>query len=296
MRRLPASIKSLTPRTEWLFGNKASVSQLVETIAAELERPRELSARVLNYISGHYSVDEDAIGSFLTNELPKLEDYEIDLILSPVFTPKLSDQAIFADQLGTESISRDQWAGLVQELVARPVRAELVTFDGKHHSVNLREVTIERYVYRLRLDANVPESLFKLAAGIPASTDRPLVKAVLRQVVWENAGAREILERFLTASIHGGTYRLDDTVALLNLVEGRKPANLADLLARIPGWQEALRHQIDAASGPKPFFNEDIRLLRGGGRDQRAQDGGRMSAKERDLEFLDRLHRLLNKS
>jgi len=272
------------------------VSQLVETIAAELERPRELSARVLNYISGHYSVDEDAIGSFLANELPKLEDYEIDLILSPVFTPKLSDQAIFADQLGTESISRDQWAGLVQQLVARPVRAQLVTVDGKHHSVNLREVTIERYVYRLRLDAKVPEALFKLADEIPASADRPLVKAVVRQVVWENAGTREILERFLTAAIHGEAYSLDDTLALLNLVEGRKPANLTDLVARIPGWQEALRRTIDVASGPKPFFNEDIRLLHGGGRDQRAQDGIRMSAKEKDLEFLDRLQRLLDKS
>ena len=272
------------------------MAQLVETIAAELERPRELSARVLNYISGHYSVDEDAIGSFLANELPKLEDYEIDLILSPVFTPKLSDQAIFADQLGTESISRDQWAGLVQQLVARPVRAQLVTVDGKHHSVNLREVTIERYVYRLRLDAKVPEALFKLADEIPASADRPLVKAVVRQVVWENAGTREILERFLTAAIHGEAYSLDDTLALLNLVEGRKPANLTELVARIPGWQEALRRHIDVACGPKPFFNEDIRALHGGGRDQRAQDGIRMSAKEKDLEFLDRLQRLLDKS
>jgi hypothetical protein len=272
------------------------VAPLVETIAAELEHPRELSSRVLNYISGHYGVDEDAIGSFLTNELPKLEDYEIDLVLSPVFTPKLSDQAIFADLLGTESISRDRWSGLVQELVARPVRAQLVTVDGKHHSVTLREVTIERYVYRLRLDAKVPEALFKLVDGIPASADRALVKAVVRQVVWENPGAREILERFLTDAIHSATYRLDDTLALLNLVEGRKPSNLADLLTRLPGWQEALRRQIEVASGPKPFFNEDIRLMHGGGRDQRAQDGIGMSAKERDLEFLDRLQRLLNKS
>jgi len=73
------------------------VSQLIETIAAELELPRELSARVMNYISGHYGIDDDAIGAFLTREMPKLEDDEIDLILSPVFTPKLSDQALFAD-------------------------------------------------------------------------------------------------------------------------------------------------------------------------------------------------------
>jgi hypothetical protein len=271
------------------------VSQLVEMIAAELERPRELSSRVLNYISGHHGVEEDAIGSFLVHEMHKLEDYEIDLILSPVFTPKLADQEVFADHLGVESIPRDRWPAFVQELVARPIQAQLVTVDGKHHSVTLRDVTIERYVYRLRLDATIPESLFRLFDGIP-KTDRPMAKAVARQVVWENDDVREILERYLKASIDDGTYSLEDNVVLLNLVEGRKPANLADLLARLPGWQEALRHQIEVASGPKPFFNEDIRYLHGDDRDQRSQDNVRMSAKERELYFLSRLQQLLDTS
>jgi hypothetical protein len=272
------------------------VSQLVETIAAELERPRELSARVLNYITGHHGIDEDAIGPFLVQELPKLEDYEIDLILSPVFTPKLIDQAVFADQLGVEALRKDQWPALVQELVERPTYAQLVTIDGKRHSVKLREVTIERYVYRLRLDATIPKSLFALLDAIPVAGDKPLAKAVARQVVWENEGTREILEGYLTAALGRGIYSLDENVALLNLIEGRKPANIADLLARSPGWQEALRQQIDVASGPKPFFNEDIRLLHGEERDQRSQDDVRMSSKERELHFLARLQDLFNKS
>ena len=58
-----------------------SVSKLLETLAAELERPRELSARVVNYIGGTYDIDPDAVGSFLVTELPKLEDYELDLVI-----------------------------------------------------------------------------------------------------------------------------------------------------------------------------------------------------------------------
>ena len=272
------------------------MSELVETIAAELERPRELSARVLNYISGHHGVEEESIAAFLVEELPKLEDYEIDLILSPVFTPKLADQAVFADQLGVESIPRDRWPALVRALVERPTNARLITVDGKQHSVPLREVTIERYVYRLRLDATISASLFKLLNGIPAGAEQPFAKAVARQLVWENVGAREILEHYLTVALGRGTYSLDDNLELLNLVEGRKPANVADLIARLPAWQEALRQQIDVASGPKPFFNEDVRLLHGGGRDQRSQDEPRMSQKERELAFLGRLQQLLDKS
>ena len=60
---------------------------LIETLASELERPRELSARVLNYIGGTYGIDHDAIGAFLTDELSKLEDYEIDLITTCMRAP-----------------------------------------------------------------------------------------------------------------------------------------------------------------------------------------------------------------
>ena len=96
------------------------MSNLVETLAAELERPRELSARVLNYIEDNYNVEHDAVGIFLTEELPKLEDYEIDLILSPVFTPKLADQAVFAELLGRGSVPREQWPVIVEQLAERP--------------------------------------------------------------------------------------------------------------------------------------------------------------------------------
>ena len=269
------------------------MSQLIETIAADLERPRELSVRVMNYISGHYGIDDDAIGAFLAREMPKLEDDEIDLILSPVFTPKLSDQAVFADLLGTECVPRDEWPALVQQLAARPTRARLVTADGLQHSVGLREVTIERYVYRLRLDATISESLLNLLDRIPSRSGGPMLKAIARQAIWDSESARDIFVLYLTASVDRGSYTLDDTITLLHLVEARKPANLADLLARIPAWQETLRQQIEVASGPKPFFNEDVRLLHGGGRDQRAQDDTRMTAKEIELRFLLQLQRLL---
>src|SRR5262249_30402957 len=127
----------------------AIVSQLLETLAAELERPRELSSRVVNYISGHYGIDYDAVGAFLVEELPKLEEDEVDLILSPAFTPKLSDQAVVAEILGRDSFPVEQWPALVQQLVARPTVAQLVTPDSRQHRVNLGEVTVERYVHRL---------------------------------------------------------------------------------------------------------------------------------------------------
>ena len=273
--------------------NTCDVSTLLETLAAELERPRELSARILNYIGGTYGVDHDVIGAFLVDELPKLEDYEIDLILSPVFTPKLADQSVFAELLGAGGIPRPQWPALIQQLISRPVRAQLVTNDGQRHSVILREVTVERYVHRLRLDATIPASLFKLLDETPPAPDRALLKAVARCAVWENETRRNILARYLSASLDRGSYSLPDALELLNVVENQKPADVDDLLSRIPRRLDALRDQINIASGPKPFFDAGVQAVHGGVRDQRGQAVVHTSAKENEFAFLDRLRQIL---
>jgi hypothetical protein len=252
-----------------------------------------LSVRVLNYIGGTYGIDHDAIGSFLVDGLPKLEDYEIDLILSPVFTPRLADQAPFAELLGRDSVPREQWPALIRELVARPTRAQLVTSDGRPHSVPLREVSIERYVHRLRLDGAISESLFKLIDRTPPAAARPLLKAVARRAAWESEPRANIFARYLTNAASRDSYRLDDAVELLNMVESYKPVDVADLLARIPPRQEVLRGQVNAGSGGKPFFSPRVQELHGGDRDQRTQDDAGMSAKENELAFLDRVQRVL---
>jgi hypothetical protein len=267
------------------------VSKLVEILASELERPRELSPRVINYIQGTYDIGDD-VGAFLADKIQNLEEYEVDLILSPLFTPRLSDQAIFAEMLGRESIPREQWPDLIHQLISRPTRAKLVTPDGQGHAVVLREVTVERYVHRLRLDGSISEFVFNRIRSLPAK-DQPLLQAVARRAVWENRDLGKVLEQYLAVAADRGEYSLADALALLDLVEGRKPASLADLLARIPGWKEALRQQVEAGSRSKPFFHGNIEEMHGGGRDQRGPENERMSAKEMELAFLGRLEQML---
>jgi hypothetical protein len=274
--------------------NTLRVPDLLETLAAELERPRQITTQVLNHVVETYGIPRDQIAPFLATELAKLEDYEIDLVLSPLFTPTLRDQAVFAELLGRDSIPSAQWPALVQRLAARPVRAQLVTEDGATHRTPLRDVTIERFVNRLRLDATISESLFKLLTHLPPVADRPTLKAISRRSVWENDARREILVSYLTTAASSDSYRLDDAVELLKLTETYQPADTKDLLARIPHWQQVLRQEINDAASPKPFFNERVQELHGGGRDQRRQDNSRVSAKENEQAFLERLQKLLS--
>lgn len=93
------------------------VLDLSETLAQELERPRKISAQVARHLVANYSIADDEIGPFLVQTLPTLEEDEIDLILSPLFTPKLADQAVFAGRLGRQSIPSDELVRLVVQVV-----------------------------------------------------------------------------------------------------------------------------------------------------------------------------------
>lgn len=266
------------------------MSPLLELLTAELERPREVSAQVIKHLVGTHGVAREAIGAFLIAELPKLEDYEVDLILAPLFTPTLKDQAVFAELLGQTSVTAGQWPALTQQLVTRPTVARLVTEDSVTHPVPLREVTVERFVHRLRLEGVIADDIFQMIGCLPQATDRALLKAIARRAVWANAGRREILSRYLESA--GAAFRSDDAVALLKLVETYEPVDMAELVARIPQWQQVLRQEINE-SGAKPFFNERVEELHGGGRDQRRGDNSRVAAKENEQAFLERLEKLL---
>src|SRR5437867_3482215 len=141
----------------WRRSDSAAVQPLLAALAAELERERELTRQVAKYLSENYGLERDAVGSFLENELVRVEDFEIDLILSPLFTPTLQDQSVFAELLGSASVPRERWPDLIDQLVARPTYGRLGTENGQANSVPLREVTIERYVSRLRLDGTIHE-------------------------------------------------------------------------------------------------------------------------------------------
>ena len=168
----------------------------------------------------------------------------------------------------------------------RPTRAQLID-DGGTHSIVLQEVTIQRYVDRLRLDGTIAEASAGLIEQSFPSADRPLLKAIARRAVWDTPVRSSILETYLRTALSQGTYSNADAVDLLNTIETVKPANVTELLAWIPRRKDTLREQI--ATGTKQFFSQNIQELHGGDRDQRSDTDGRMSAKESELAFVNRL-------
>ena len=228
----------------------------------------------------------DEVSRFLENDVPKLEDYEIDLLFSPLFTPSLREQVPFAELLGATAVPPAQWGEIEDQLLQMPARGCLITEDGLEHRMPLRTVTIERFVHRLRLEAVIPERLFKIITSLPETADRPLLKAIARRAIWELPSRREILERFLTRTGCGDGGSPNTTVELLKLIELYQPPTLQALLERIPRLIEVARNERTTAANPKPFFSQRIHEMHGGGRDQRHATEAPVTAKDNEILFL----------
>lgn len=268
------------------------MSDLLQRLAAELERPRQLRPQVVHHLIATYGVDRARVGEFLTERLPALEDFEFELVLAALFTPTLQDQAAVADLLGCEPVAREAWPELIRQLAARPTVAQLLCPEGQTLRVVLRPVVLERYVHRLRLDGAIAPALFdRIETRVP-QPDRPLMKAIARRAVWAEPGRAEILARWLDAALLAEPFPIADALELLKLVETYEPTDLEALRALIPHWQEVLRQEIRDAAAPRPFLNERIEEMHGGARDQRRPDDSRAAAKHQELAMLERLGRV----
>jgi hypothetical protein len=153
-------------------------------------------------------------------------------------------------------------------------------------------VTLERFVHRLRLDGSVGSDIAGLIRHLFAEVDRSLLFAVARRAIWNTSARVEVLRRHLAAP-HDASTVAADAPALLRLMETAEPEDAPDILGRIPAWTETLRQQIAEAGQPKMFFNEQVRYMHGGGRDQRSPAPDASTAKRAELEFLGRLQAVL---
>lgn len=261
-------------------------------LVEELERPRLLGAQVIRHLTDHYDLAREDIARFLDERLPSLPEEELDLLLSPLFTPKLTDQARIAEVLGEQSLPATEWPEWIRRLHVRPTLGQLVDDGGEGHRFPLQPVTLERFVHRLRLDGTVSVEIAGLIRHGFTELERPLLFAVARRAIWNSTARNGILRRQLAAP-HDAATVTADALALLRLMETAEPEDAADVLGRIPAWTETLRQQISEAGQPKMFFNEQVRYMHGGGRDQRNPTPDATAAKRAELEFLGRLEALL---
>ena len=130
------------------------LDQLTDRLAALLRRPRALPPQTQRQLAQHLAEHRSSsVASFLMGAADLLEEYELDVLFAPVFTPTLDERAEVADLLFHWRPTAPQLDAIVPKLCAEVGHAVILLPDGTTAKLALHEVMAERFVRLLRLDA-----------------------------------------------------------------------------------------------------------------------------------------------
>src|SRR5438105_2250964 len=133
-------------------GGAPVYDQLKSRVASLLARPRPMKPQTERQLAQHLAEHTASTSSFLLCAAQVLEDYELDILFGPMFTPTLDERAELADLLFHWRPSAEQLKQLVADLCDEVADTPVALSDGTQAKLMLHEVMIERFVRLLRLD------------------------------------------------------------------------------------------------------------------------------------------------
>ncbi|MBF0161803.1 MAG: hypothetical protein HQL88_05910 [Magnetococcales bacterium] len=230
---------------------------LVSVVRGQLLRPRALSVRVAGAVSGMLGVDDPLDGLSL-EVLAGREPFEVELLLSPLFTPNVLDREACEFALPASGLA----VGVVEALVMTLTSAELfcpVSYGHRGQAVPLLGVVIERYVRLLHLEAPVPPLVLPRLEGWQEGDARLVLFSLARRPVWQSEQRSRLLDRLLQAMLARGSCQVDKVRFLTDFVASYRPTGERELL-------QALTNLVDAyhRDHEHPIYNQQLEHYQGG--------------------------------
>lgn len=224
---------------------------LQDRIREDLAAARPVTPQVSRHLQSHHGIPSGDEAAFLESRLPLLEEYEAELILSPLFTPTVEDQARVSPLLGDPPPS----AAAVEELVARLERRSteaVVQCEGASVRIVLPPGIVRRYVRLLNLGEPVLPAVRSAAGAFPPPL-RDRLLALARTEPWRAPARQTILAAFIEAFLRRSSYAEEKIGHLSQIVQTTRPERLGDLAGPI----ESLVRVTAPPSGPL-FFDVQI--------------------------------------
>jgi hypothetical protein len=133
--------------------------QLKTRLETMLRRPRPLKPQSERQLQQYLAEHNSSLPQLLLCAADILEEYELDIVFGPLFTPDLDDRIELADLLLHWKPTSAQIAQLVPELCARIPHVPVRLPDGTEAQLSLHPVMVERFVRLLRLDSAANSAL-----------------------------------------------------------------------------------------------------------------------------------------
>lgn len=235
----------------------AIAMELLDLVAADLVRERELTPPVIAHITADYNFSDDQLHRFFAVRLPSLEEYEVELTFSRLFTPDHTAQVRAGALIDAAGLSCEEETALVEALDTR--RLTCVLREGaRQFPFPVGRVLVERYVRLLNLRAPLAAEASRLIDKIVPEIDRETARFWCRQPQWQGEERIRLLGDWLAACERCGSFTLDKLAYLTGLVKTYRPHDAADLDRQLTNLTDALDNMEIS-----PFFNDELEEIHG---------------------------------
>lgn len=245
----------------------AMTDLLFEMLKTDLSVPRMLLEQVTSYIRDQYGFQTADLPTFFKEKFPQLEDYEVDLIFSPQFTPGEHNRLEYIPILGEQALLTDEIIALKRRLQEADLYVEFKTADGMADvACPVHEVFIDRYVNLLHLDHALPDASVYAAilSDVPQESHNE-VNLLAREEIWRGELRRDILLAFLKVFHEKRNFAVQKVQFLTNFVRTYRPGSLLDVERQLQSLIDSCEQDMENVAG-RGFHDEYLKAMHAGGR------------------------------
>lgn len=238
--------------------------ELVKKIIEELSAERVLTKQVLDHLVSHHEVNLENLGEYFrrvrettTVEIDDIEDYEIDLAFSPLFTPRLRDRAKYSKLLDHGDVRPDEMEGFIDTIMQAKCEAKFRCHDTVF-AMPLHEVLIRRYVRLLNLTTQLSPRMKKAVEQYVPEPEQDTAKALAKDSVWLAEHRQDFLISFLKVFKEKNNFTMDKMDFLTDFVRTYRPMSILNMDSMLHNLIEACHEDIHKIEGGHYLYYHDL--------------------------------------
>ncbi|MEG3638900.1 hypothetical protein [Magnetococcus sp. PR-3] len=223
-----------------------SMEQLKATITQQLQEQRLLGLKMAGHLVAQFNV-EHPLDALDHETLAQLEEFELELLLSPLYTPDkehcFACEPFFPEAGFTDAEQEE----LVKALLAQGIQG-VGSFEDRTGPIDLPEIVLERYVTLLGAGRAIPEKLLTIINRVAQDDALFHARMLGRDRVWERPEALDLVCLCLEKSAEKDSFSSDKMAFLTNFIRTNRPRTLEVLLQQIINMVESYRLSEDGGS------------------------------------------------
>ncbi|MBF0358552.1 MAG: hypothetical protein HQL70_08075 [Magnetococcales bacterium] len=225
--------------------------ELFEIVRGLLVAPRTLTAKTATAIAINLDVD-DPINGIGSDKVAALEEYEAELLFSPLFTPTDKERRLCEQALSPDGINSDT----LDELYEQLLQAELscpVVYGLASGSLKIPAIIIDRYVRLLGLTSKVSERIVSLLESAVEQENRHWAFSLARRPVWRSSSSCELLAICLEKMVEKSSFSAEKMDFLTGFVRTYRPPAANLLLTSLKNMVDSYHKDQD-----HPVYNRNL--------------------------------------